>query len=349
MDGHEGTPCGGASQDAFDGGGQDATTDGTAQGGASHGTPDGGVRAETTGGASQGGVGAAVPVVIQPQAGYFRSPPPSGVEEGVPWMSDDILVETATENRRRALTRLHTCRWEMPRGFRDLMGEEVANVDGGLVCDVHGHPNQGRQGPQRVTYEVLAFCNEFFRYGPSLHAFHHRLYVWALLFPVPKTGTFEVAANNWCRLLRAWPKAVFGPRLLVHELSVPIVHDEGQEPYLEDLVHLSSGSPTAESDDNDNPPEEFLPSSQGRCAVRDGPLLRRVSEEATLTQRGLVPSPWCSGVARAPTSFQLGRWFPRVPRYCRFRPLDVETPMAVWYMAGALRHERSPLWPVFKT
>jgi len=49
-------------------------------------------------------------------------------------------------------------------------------------------------------------------------------------------GTFEVAANNFGRLRRAWPRAVFLSCLTATELSVPFVLEAGIEEYLHELI-----------------------------------------------------------------------------------------------------------------
>jgi len=42
-------------------------------------------------------------------------------------------------------------------------------------------------------------------------------------------GTFKVAANNFGRLRRAWPEAVFLSRRTATELSVPFDEEAGME------------------------------------------------------------------------------------------------------------------------
>jgi len=135
---------------------------------------------------------------------YF-GPPSLGTHDVVPVMSDDVLMDAATNNRRVALVRIEQGHWGVPPGFVDILnGVPDDHVDD-VVAEVHGNANYGNQGEARQAYEVLAHANELFRYGRPFHDFHTRLYAWALLFQVHQMGTFEVAANNFGRLRRAWP------------------------------------------------------------------------------------------------------------------------------------------------
>ena len=69
-----------------------------------------------------------------------------------------------------------------------------------------------------------------------LNRLHCLMYTNALLLPVKGTETFEAAANSFCRLLHNWPKAVFLPRPLATDLSVPFGLDSGIEKYLDQLA-----------------------------------------------------------------------------------------------------------------
>lgn len=144
-----------------------------------------------------------------------------------------------------ALTRVREARWPGLTPF-----EEVAEVggfhDGEVVGEVHGDADFGRQGAERQTYEVLSFCDEVLRYGPELHRYHRRLYAWALCFPVGRTETFVVAANNFGRIRRLRPSAVFLERRLASRLDVPFAQEEGFESYLSTLLERAlsmSGAP----------------------------------------------------------------------------------------------------------
>ena len=114
---------------------------------------------------------------------YF-SPPSFGTRDGIPVMSDDVLMDAATNNRRVALVRVEQGHWGVPTRFVDILnGVPDDHVDA-VVAKVHGNANYGNQGEARQAYEVLAYANELVRYGRPFHDFHTRLYAWALLFLV---------------------------------------------------------------------------------------------------------------------------------------------------------------------
>ena len=167
------------------------------------------------------------------------SPPSLGTRDGVPVMSEDVLRDAATKNRRVALVCIRKGHWGTPPGFIDILtGVPDDHVDA-VVAEVHGNANCGTQGVARQAYEVLANANELVHYGRPFYDFHTRLYAWALLFPVDQMGTFEVAANNFGRLRRAWPEAVFLSRRTAKELSVLFAQEAGMEEYLDELIEAS--------------------------------------------------------------------------------------------------------------
>jgi len=87
---------------------------------------------------------------------YF-SPPSLGTRDGIPVMSDDVLMDAATNNRRVALVRVEQGHWGVPPGFIDILnGVPDAHVDA-FVAEVHGNANYGSQGEARQAYEVLAY------------------------------------------------------------------------------------------------------------------------------------------------------------------------------------------------
>jgi len=132
---------------------------------------------------------------------YF-SPPSLGTLDGIPVMSDDVLMDAATNNRRVALVRVEQGHWGVPPGFVDILnGVPDDHVDA-VVAEVHGNANYGNQGEVREAYDVLACANELVRCGRPFPDFHTRLYAWALLFPVHQMGTFEVAANQGLRWIK---------------------------------------------------------------------------------------------------------------------------------------------------
>ena len=90
-------------------------------------------------------------------------------------MSDDVLMDAATNNRRVALVRVEQGHWGVPPGFVDILnGVPDDHVDA-VVAEVHGNANYGNQGEARQAYEVLAYVNELVRYGRPFHDFHTRL------------------------------------------------------------------------------------------------------------------------------------------------------------------------------
>jgi len=169
----------------------------------------------------------------------YVSPPSLGTRDGVPVMSDDVLMDAATNNRRVALVRIEKDHSGVPPGFIDILnGVPEDHVDA-VVAEVHGNANYGNQGKARQAYEVLAYANELVRYGRPFHDLHPRLYAWALLFPVHQMGTFEVAANTFGRLRRDWPEAVFLSRRTATEVSVPFAQEAGREEYLDELIEAA--------------------------------------------------------------------------------------------------------------
>jgi len=167
------------------------------------------------------------------------SPPTLGTRDGVPVMSDDVIMDAATNDRRVAVVRIEQGHWGFPPGFIDILNGVANNHVDAVVAEVHGNANYGNQGEARQAYAVLVYANELVRYGRSLLDFHPRLYRWALLFPVHQLGTFEVAANNFGRLRRAWPEAVFLSRRTATELSVPLAQEADMEEYLDELIEAA--------------------------------------------------------------------------------------------------------------
>jgi len=227
-------------------------------------------------------------------------------------MSDDVLMDAATNNRRVALVRIEQGHWGVPPGFIDILnGVPDDHVDA-VVAEVHGNANYGNQGKARQAYEVLAYANELVRYGRPSHDFHTRLYAWAFLFPVHQMGTFEVAANNFGRLRRALPEAVFLSRRTATELSVPSAQEAGMEDYLEELIEAACEAEHAVEENFD---ARTLALTFPFRAPSYASAHRRAQDAACITSRGLLPTAWCSGVIRAPSHFDLSRWFPCYPRW----------------------------------
>jgi len=217
---------------------------------------------------------------------YF-SPPSLGTRDRIPVMIDDVLLEAATNNRRVALVPVEQGHWGVPTGFVDILnGVPDDHVDA-VLAEVHGNANYGNQGEARQAYEVLAYANELVRYGRPLHDFHTRLYAWALLFRVHRMGTFEVAANNFGRLRRAWPEAVFLSRRTATELSVPFAQEAGMEDYLEELIEAAREAEHAVEEKFD---ALTLALTSPFRAPSYASAHRRAQHAARITSRGLLPT-----------------------------------------------------------
>jgi len=273
---------------------------------------------------------------------YF-SPPSLGTRDGVPVMSDDVLMDAATNNRRVAWVRMEQGHWGVPPGFVDILNGVFDDHVDAVVAEVHGNANYGNQGEARQAYEVLAFANALVRYGRPFHDFHTRLYAWALFFPVHQMGTFEVAANNFGRLRRAWPEAVFLSRRAATELSVPFAQEAGMEDYVEELIEADREAEHAVEEKFD---ARTLALTSPFRAPSYASAHRRAQDAARITSRGLLPTAWCSGVIREPRHFDWSRWFPRYPRWCLNRGVWMEMPYALSYMAHKLFDEFSAVWHV---
>ena len=155
------------------------------------------------------------------------------------------------------------------------------------MAEVHGNAKYGNQGEARQAYEVLAYANELVRYGSPFHDFHTRLYAWAHFLPVPQMGTFEVAANNFGRLRRAWPEAVFLSRRMAIELSVPFAQEAGMEDYLEELIEVAR---EAEHTVEEKLAARTLALTSPFRAPSYASAHRRAQHAARITSRGLLPT-----------------------------------------------------------
>jgi len=235
--------------------------------------------------------GAELPLIEGARPSSFRrtyfSPPSHGTRDGVPVMSDDVLMDAATNNRRVALVCIEQGHWGVPLGFIDILhGVPDDHVDA-VVAEVHGNANYGNKGEAWQAYEVLAYANELVRYGRLFHDFHTRLYAWALLLPVHQMGTFEVAANNFGRLRRSWPEAVFLSRRTATELSVPSSQEAGMEEYLAELIEASHEAEHGVAETFD---ARTLALTSPSRAPSYAPAHRRAQDAARISSRGLLPT-----------------------------------------------------------
>jgi len=156
-------------------------------------------------------------------------------------------------------------------------------------------------------------------------------------------GTFELAANNFGRLRRAWPEAVFLSRRTATELSVPFAQKAGMEDCLEQLIEASR---EAEHAVEETFVARTLAVTSPFRAPSYAPAHRRAHDAARITSRGLLPTARCSGVIRAPRHFDFSRWFPRFPRWWLNRGVWMEMPYALSYMAHKLVDEFSAVWHI---
>jgi len=158
---------------------------------------------------------------------------------------------------------------------------------------VHGNASYNKQGHARQAYEALAYASQSVRYGRPFHELHTRLYDWALLFPVLQMGTFEVAANNFGRLRRAWPEAVFLSLLTASELPVPFAQEAGMEEYLDELIEVSHEVDHAEEEKFDACTVALTSPFRARSYA---PAHRRAQDAARISSRGLLHTAWCATV-----------------------------------------------------
>jgi len=156
-------------------------------------------------------------------------------------------------------------------------------------------------------------------------------------------GTFEVAANNFGRLHRAWPEAVFLLRRTATELSVPFAQEAGMEEYLDELIEAAQ---EAEHDVEETFDARTLALTSPFRAPSYAPAHRRAQDAARIKSRGLLSTTLCSGVIRAPRHFDLSRWFPRYPRWWLSRGVWMKMPYALLYKAHKLVDEFSAVWHV---
>jgi len=71
-------------------------------------------------------------------------------------MSDDALMEAATNNRSVALFRIEKGHLGTPPGFIDVLNEVPGDDVDAIVAEVHGNVQYGNKAEARQAYEVLA-------------------------------------------------------------------------------------------------------------------------------------------------------------------------------------------------
>lgn len=269
--------------------------------------------------------GGPVEAAARPVQRYYRSPAATHMKDGAGYVNYVTMINAARANRLLALQRISGARWSGLPTFHDVT-ENGAFCAGRSVAAMHGDASYGRQGAESQACEVLALCNDLLRLGGVLHPYRRRVYAWAALFSVVRIETFVVAANNFGRLRRLWPSAVFLPRSLADGLNVAVAEEPGMKDYLvklADKAERGDGPPLLGSGRSISElPNRF------RCpstAVR--PL--RVADATSLKRRGLL-APTCGGcLVRARAYFALKRWLPSRPSWWVEYGPSVETPQSL--------------------
>jgi len=158
----------------------------------------------------------------------------------------------------------------------------------------------------------------------------------ALLFPLRETGTFEAAADSFCRLLRNWPKAVFLGRSVATNLVVLIGSDAGLVEYLYQLTLVAAEENVAVDEDRSPGMSESPNPWRLPLFAKDH---RRATDTRFFRGRGLLPTEWSAAYLRAPKKFDLSHWLPPVPDWELKTDILVATPVVVLFPAGSFRNE----------
>jgi len=279
-----------------------------------------------------------------PQGFGLVNPEAVGMSQGLPVLDGRLLYRAAVANRVIGRTRLE--REHRPvHAFMDIGALGPDEHAGKRVVDVHGDINLGGQGRERRAREVMVFSNEIRRYGEPVHPLVTHLYALALLLPVRDNETYEVAANNFCRLLRAWPDAVCLGRATAESLSVPVAATAGEEEYLADLIKMI--------DDTDDDVVEDFPADTLLAQPFRLPSLTRMHKRhqgaRLLWERECVPIHLAGAVSSARAFHPVERWFPPRPSWMVDFGFLVEPPVAVTYASGPLANPHHALWTLVYT
>jgi len=89
------------------------------------------------------------------------SSPSLAMRDAVPVMSDNALMDAATNDSRLALVRIEQDHLGTPPGLIDVLADVPDDLVDAIVAEVHGNANYGNRGEVRQAYEVLACFNEF--------------------------------------------------------------------------------------------------------------------------------------------------------------------------------------------
>jgi len=114
--------------------------------------------------------------------------------------------------------------------------------------------------------------------------------------------TFEVAANKFGRLSRAWPEPVLLSRRMAQESSVPFAQEASSEEYLDKLIEVSHEAEHAMEEKFD---ESTVVLTSPFRAPSSASAHRRAQDAARSSSRALFFTAWFSGVIRAPRHLDL--------------------------------------------
>lgn len=149
-------------------------------------------------------------------------------------------------------------------------------------------------------------------------------------FSVAGSKTFEVAANNFGRLPRFWPDAVFLARPLVSRLDVPFAQEQDIEDYLESLADWAN-------DPDEELRTEYAPGAIMLINPFRAPTVtaisRRITDKRYLDRRGVLANAWSSGKTRANLSYDLTHWLAKTPSWWPDLDFEVEPCNALFYVA----------------
>lgn len=81
--------------------------------------------------------------------GMYFSLPPLGARDAVPIMTDDALMDAATNNRLVAFDRIERDHWGTPQGFINILNDMPDDRVDAVVAEVHGNANFRSRGEAR--------------------------------------------------------------------------------------------------------------------------------------------------------------------------------------------------------
>lgn len=279
-----------------------------------------------------------------PVSWEFLNPPASGLQGGLPIIDSDNLFRSMTTNRVIARARLDRDRRPI-HTFVDTGAVTHNEHVGERLMDIHGDVNIGYQGVECRSREVMAYANEVLRYDRPVDLFILRLNAMALRMPVGNCETVEVAANNFCRVMRAWPEARCLGREVAKHLAVPFTMAADHDDYIQSVIKLMS-------EEEDHVREDFPIDSILEKPFRLPSMsvnIRRYEGHFYIWGRDRVPAPWAVAVSKARPWHGAMRWFPRCPSWMVAYGFTIEVPTSVAYGADVLMDEHHVLWTLVYT